>query len=86
MITGDSLTTSKGVLRNGSLSHHKRVAVERCNSRLKGTRRLSKHQFRGFERIGVHATLAVLAMMAVALTKAKQGQPEEVRVFARNVG
>jgi IS5 family transposase len=66
--------------------YHKRVAIERCNSRLKETRRLAKHQFRGFERISVHATLAVLAMMAVALSKAKIGQFEEVRVCARRIG
>ena len=66
--------------------YHKRVAVERCNSRLKETRRLAKHQFRGFERISVHATLAVLAMMAVALAKAKWGLFEEVRVCARKIG
>jgi len=66
--------------------YHKRVAVERCNSRLKETRRLAKHQFRGFERISVHATLAVLAMMAVALSKAKLGRLEEVRVCARRIG
>ena len=66
--------------------YHKRVAVERCNSRLKEMRRLSKHQFRGFERISVHATLAVLAMMAVALSKAKHRQFEEVRVCARKIG
>jgi len=66
--------------------YRKRVAVERCNSRLKETRRLEKHQFRGFERISVHATLAVLAMMAVALSKAKIGQFEEVRVCARRIG
>lgn len=66
--------------------YRKRVAAERCNSRLKETRRLAKHQFRGFERISVHATLAVLAMMAVALSKAKLGQLDEVRVCARRVG
>ena len=65
--------------------YRKRVGVERCNSRLKETRRLAKHQFRGFERISVHATLAVLAMMAVALSKAKRGQLEEVRVCIRKV-
>jgi len=65
--------------------YRKRVAVERCNSRLKETRRLAKHQFRGFKRISVHATLAVLAMMAVALSKAKCGQLEEVRVCARKI-
>jgi transposase len=65
--------------------YRKRVAVERCNSRLKETRRLANHQFRGFERISVHATLAVLAMMAVALSKAKQEQLEEVRVCARKI-
>jgi len=66
--------------------YHKRVAVERCNSRLKETRRLAKHQFRGFERISVHSTLAVLTMMAVALSKARNGQFEEVRVCARRIG
>jgi hypothetical protein len=65
--------------------YRKRVAAERCNSRLKETRRLAKHQFRGFERISVHATLAVLAMMAVALSKAKAGQFEKVRVCARRI-
>lgn len=65
--------------------YHKRIGVEHCNSRLKETRRLEKHQFRGFERISVHATLAVLAMMAVALSKAKHGQLEEVRVCARKI-
>lgn len=66
--------------------YHKRVAVERCNSRLKETRRLAKHQFRGFERINVHTTLAVLTMMAVSLSKAKNGQFEEVRVCQRRIG
>jgi len=65
--------------------YRKRVAVERCNSRLKETRRLAKHQFRGFKRISVHATLGVLAMMAVALSKAKHGKLEEVRVCARKM-
>jgi hypothetical protein len=66
--------------------YRKRVAVERCNSRLKETRRLAKHQFRGFKRISVHATLGVLAMMAVALSKAKCGDLEQVRVCARKIG
>ena len=65
--------------------YHKRVAAERCNTRLKEMRRLAKHQFRGFERINVHATLAVLSMMAVALAKVKQGQLEEVRICSRKV-
>ena len=65
--------------------YRKRIGVEHCNSRLKETRRLEKHQFRGFERISVHATLAILVMMAVALSKARQGQFEEVRVCARKI-
>jgi len=65
--------------------YHKRVAVERCNSRLKETRRLAKHQFRGFERTSVHSTLAVLSMMVVALSKAKTGQLQEVRFCARKM-
>jgi hypothetical protein len=65
--------------------YRKRVAAERCNSRLKETRRLTKHQFRRFERISVHATLSVLAMMAIALTKAKRGLFEEVRTCTRKI-
>ncbi|MCL0057956.1 transposase [Dehalococcoidales bacterium] len=65
--------------------YRKRVAAERCNSRLKEMRRLSKHQFRGFERISVHATLAILAMMAVALSKARGGQLGEIRACARKI-
>jgi hypothetical protein len=45
----------------------------------------AKHQFRGFARISIHATLAVLAMMAVALSKAKAGQFEKVRICARRI-
>ena len=65
--------------------YRKRLAAERCNSRLKETRRLTRHQFRGFERISVHATLAILAMMAVALSKAKHKQLGEVRVCTRKI-
>jgi hypothetical protein len=65
--------------------YRKRVAAERCNSRLKETRRLAKHQFREFERISVHATLSVLAMMAIALSRAKFGQFGEVRMCGRRV-
>jgi hypothetical protein len=46
---------------------------------------LAKHQFRGFERISVHATLAVLAMMAIALSKAKRGLFKEVRICGRRM-
>jgi len=53
---------------------------------LKETRRLTKYQFRGFVCISVHATLAVLAMMAIALSKAKQGQLEDIIVYARRIG
>jgi len=59
------------------------LSIEHCNSRLKETRKLAKHQFRGFERIS--ATLAVLAMMAVALSKARHGELEEVRFCARRI-
>jgi hypothetical protein len=45
---------------------------------VKETRRLAKHHFRRFERISVHATLAVPNLMAVALSKARLGQLHEV--------
>ncbi len=70
----------------GLLKEQSEVEPEYQRLRLKETRRLAKHQFRGFKRISVHATLGVLAMMAVALSKAKQGQFEEVRVCARKIG
>ena len=50
--------------------YHERFAIEWCNSRLKETGRLLKHQFLAFERIGVHPTSAVLTVMATALSKA----------------
>ena len=63
--------------------YHKRVGLEHCSSRLKEARRLGTHQFQGFERISVHATLALLAMIAVALSRAKYGQLEQIRVCSR---
>jgi len=66
--------------------YRKRVAVEHVNSRLKETRRLEAHCFRGYERINMHATLSVLVMQAVALAKAKAGQMDEIRVCVRQVG
>jgi hypothetical protein len=46
---------------------------------------MSAKPYVGFERISVHATLAVLAMMAVALSKARHGELEEVRFCARRI-
>jgi len=65
--------------------YHQRVGVERCISRLKETRRLEDHCFRGFERINIHSTLSVLVMQAVALAKAKVGQIEQVRLCGRQI-
>ena len=66
--------------------YRKRVSIERVNSRLKETRRLETHCFRGFDRINIHTTLSVLVMQAVALAKAKAGQMDELRMCVRQVG
>jgi IS5 family transposase len=66
--------------------YRKRSSIERTNSRLKETRRLEGHCFRGFDRINIHMTLSVLVMQAVALVKAKAGQMDEIRVCVRQVG
>jgi len=64
----------------------KRGSIERVNSRLKQTRRLEGHCFRGFEAMNLHTTLSVLVMQAVALARAKGGQMDRVRVCVRQVG
>ena len=66
--------------------YRKRGAIERVNSRLKQTRRLESHCFRGFDRINIHTTLSVLIMQAMALAKAKSGQMDELRTCVRQVG
>ena len=66
--------------------YRKRGTIERTYSRLKQTRRLESHCFRGFESINTHATLSVLVMQSVALTKAKKGQLDELRACVRRVG
>ena len=63
-----------------------RGSIERVYSRLKQTRRLEAHCFRGFESINIHVTLSVLVMQSVALAKAKAGQIDEIRVCVRPVG
>jgi len=63
----------------------KRVSVERVNSRLKQTRRLEGHCFRGFDMVNTDTTLSVLVMEAVALAKAKAGQVDQIRVCVRRI-
>jgi len=66
--------------------YRKRSSIERTYSRLKQTRRLEGHCFRGFESINIHATLSVLVMQSVALTKVKAGQMDQVRMCVRQIG
>lgn len=63
--------------------YSQRTAIERINSRLKYQRRLDSHCFRGLENIRFHCCLAILSMLAGALTKAQQNQLEEIRVCVR---
>ena len=67
-------------------AYHKRSAAERVFSRLKQTRRLESHCFRGFTMINLHATLSVLTMQAVALVKVQSGLVSNVRDCVRHVG
>lgn len=66
--------------------YRKRGAIERAYSRLKLTRRLEGHCFRGFDSVNIHATLSVLVMQSVALMKARKGLNNELRVCVRPVG
>jgi len=66
--------------------YRKRGSIERAYSRLKQTRRLEGHCFRGFESINTHATLSVLVMQAVALAKVKVGEMDDIRACVRQVG
>lgn len=65
--------------------YYKRPAIERCFSRLKETRRLNNHYFRGLKKIALHSTMAVLVMQALALAKAQAGQLTDIRVCARQI-
>ena len=66
--------------------YRRRGSIERAYSRLKQTRRLEAHCFRGFNRVNIHTSLSVLVMQAVALARAKAGQMDRVRVCVRQVG
>ena len=66
------------VLRNAKQSTISELLLSAVITMVKETRRLAKHHFRRFERISVHATLAVPNLMAVALSKARLGQLHEV--------
>lgn len=66
--------------------YRKRSAIERTYSRLKQTRRLEGHCFRGFDSVNIHSTLSVLVMQAVALAKAKVGEMDDIRACVRQVG
>jgi hypothetical protein len=66
--------------------YHKRSASERVFSRLKQTRRLEEHCFRGFDRLNTHTTLSILTMQALALAKAKAGRVDDIRGCVRQVG
>ena len=65
--------------------YRQRGSIERVYSRLKQTRRLEDHCFRGFDSINIHATLSVLVLQSVALMKAREGLNDELRVCVRKV-
>ena len=43
------------------------------------------NSFRGLEKMDLHCTLSVLVMNAMALSRAKAGQFQEIRVSARRI-
>jgi IS5 family transposase len=65
--------------------YNKRTAIERMFSRLKDKRRLNSHCFRGFSKINLHCTLSVLVMQAMALSRVKAGQVDDIRACARKI-
>ena len=65
--------------------YNKRSAAERVNSRLKEKRRLDSHCFRKRERINVHVTFSVMAMLSMALSKAHAGKLDEIRACGRRM-
>ena len=50
-----------------------RTSVERVFSRLKGSRGLAHHQYRGLARVQAHCLLAVLTLQLKALAQVKKG-------------
>jgi hypothetical protein len=50
--------------------YNRRTAVERVFSRLKQTRRLRDHRYRGLDKVGTHCFLAVLTFQAKVLAQA----------------
>ncbi len=60
-----------------------RGSIERSYSRLKQTRRLEEHHFRGFNSINIHTTLSIIVMQSIAVSKIRAGNIGDVRLCVR---
>ena len=65
------------------LLYRRRMCVERTFSRLKETRRLRDHRYRGLAKVELHCLLAVITLQAKALVQAREGGP--IRAAVRKV-
>ena len=62
-----------------------RQGIERVFKGLKESRRLERHCVRGLRKIGLHATMSVLASQATALVHVLAGEMEDMRWMVRKV-
>ncbi len=60
-------------------AYNKRTAVERVNSRLDVSFGFENHTIRGMEKMKVKCGLALCIMLAMALGRIKENQPEKMR-------
>ncbi|MDY0405657.1 hypothetical protein P5G51_009850 [Virgibacillus sp. 179-BFC.A HS] len=59
--------------------YNKRTAVERVNSRLDVSFGFENHTIRGLDKMKVRCGLALCIMLAMALGRIKENQPEKIR-------
>ena len=60
-----------------------RTAVERVNSRIDGAFMFEHHYIRGKKRIEARMTIAFIVMLAMALGRIRQDQPDLKRSLVR---
>ncbi len=59
--------------------YRKRTSVERVFGRLKGSRGLNAHRYRGLAKVQTHCLIAILTMQVAALVQARAGRIDELR-------
>jgi len=63
--------------------YKKRTAVERVNSRLDVSFGLERHYIRGLDKMRLRCGLALIVMLAMALGRIRENQPEHLRSLVR---